>query len=339
MGVEVTEENKSGLDSFSENNMFDTEKFINQEEEDRDLDLLNYDGVEKPAVQEEEEEEQQEETEDFNFEGLSEEEKIDLEVFNKKFSKDFKTEQELKDFLDGKETKEETVKDEDILEKAESQLAVLEPVLLLSNEALMRKEFEVQAVQNKKDINDEDVKIEIEEQVQDLIDKGVLNIQADYLRNKLKAIVEDSKKTKDSIVQKRESEKKEQEKTEKEQIQKELIAFHNLKNFYGVKLDKETVARAYKKISSGEFIKNLTSDKKAMSELALMAEVKEIIFKKSSGLTYNDGIKAILDEFKATPKENTVAKAQSRGSAASAGGQDALINSILSDKVVEKEDK
>lgn len=338
--IEEEQEDNIGLGSFSIDEMFNTDKIFDQQEEDDQLDLLQYDGVEKPVEEEIEEEEEGQDTDDdsidFDNDDISEEEKIDLIAFNKKFGKDFKNEEELKSFLDGKEEKEEAVTDDKILEQAENQLAILEPVILLSNEALMRKELETIALQKKKDLNDEDVKIEIEDDLQDMIDKGILDIKASYLRDKLIKIVDDSKKSKNDIVQKREALQKETEKTEKEQLQKELVAFHGLDSFYGVKLNKETVANVYKKINNGEFIKTLTTDKKAMAELALMAEVKETIFKKSSGLTYNDGIKAILDEFKSNPKEDTIAKAQSRGGAASAGGQDGLIRSILMEKPIEE---
>lgn len=325
---------------FGGTNPFDTESFIDAQEDDHQLDLESYDGVTKEVEEPAQEEIQTGKEEDMDLfkedDDIDDEVKLDLENFNKKFNKNFQTEEELKAFIEGKEVEDNSKNDDTILEEAEIQLSILLPLLELGPEDLMRKQFETIALQEKKDLNDEDVKIEIEEKIQDLIDSRTLNLEYRDLKRQLDGIVQKAESNKTAIIQKREQLEQEKIKSEKEQIQKELINFHGMKSFYGVKLDKETVANVYKKISNGKFIENLQTDKKAMAELALMAEVKEIIFKKSSGLTYNDGIASILNEFKAKEKANPIVKAQSRGTAASAEGQNGLINAILMDKKKEE---
>ena len=58
--MEGIEEKKEtvGLGGFAENEMFNTERMIDQEEQEREMDLLQYDGIEKKAVEEEQEQEE-----------------------------------------------------------------------------------------------------------------------------------------------------------------------------------------------------------------------------------------------------------------------------------------
>lgn len=341
MGTETQQNEEVTLGGFGDNDMFDTEKFIDQQEEEDELDLQGFDGVEPKQIQtqskeqDENEEDENEEDDIFNFEGATEEEKIDLEDFNKKFKKDFKSEEELRAFMNGKEKEEEKITDEQVLEIANSQLELLTPVLDLGPEQLMRKQYETVALNSGKSLDDEEVQIEIEEKIQNLIDSRTLYDEYKALKDQIVEIVNKSKDDIKTITTKKEEEIQNKIKVDKEEIQKNLIEFYNTDNFYGVKLDKKIVASAYQKINTGKFIENLQTDKKAMAELALMAEIKEIIFKKSSGLTYNDGIAAVLKDFKSKPKADQIAKAQSRGTAASAVSQDGLISAILTDTIKE----
>lgn len=301
-----------------------------EEEEDEDPNKLNFDDEDKSKKKDEDDDE------------------FDLAALNKKFDKNFQSEQEFKDFLKGKEDTDTVDKDEVELTAAENQLSFLNPLLELTpnggykvdDETLMRKQFESIAVQNKKDLNDEDVQIDIEEQIQTLLDKGVLNLQADNLREKIKNIVRENTQVKNSILQKRTEAKLAEEKITKENLQNEFAAFHSMEDFYGVKLDKTIVEKAYKNAISGKFIESLQTDKKAMAEFSIMAEIKEALFKKATGRTYSDGIKTVVDEFKARPKNDKgITKAQTRGTAASAEGSKGLIDSILFEKPKEKDKK
>jgi ribosome-associated toxin RatA of RatAB toxin-antitoxin module len=329
-----TEENKEGLleeiGTFSEEEMMNYSGQAAEDEEDADIDdFPDFDAVPGIDANEEEQEEEEEQDDQFNFEGATEEEKIDLEAFNKKFDKDFKTEEELKNFMSGKENADDAVKEDDLLDKANAQIEMLEPILPLGNEDLMRKQFESIAMGDGKNLNDEDVQISIEEDIQDLKDKRVLDINADHLRSQLKELVAQSKTTRDGIIGKREEKRLADEKVTKEQLQNEFVKLHGAKSFYGIDIDKKTIADVYRKVSSGKFIEELQSDKQAIAELALMHEYKDKIFSKASGLTYSDGLKAVVDEFKSKPKPNRIAEAQTKGSTGSTGGSNKLIEGLL----------
>lgn len=326
-------------EKFKEENMFNMESFEKEDQEDQEEVLEDYpdfgnnkkeesEESEKDVKEELEEEAQESENNDINFEGSTEEEKIDLKIFNKKFNKDFQSEEELKTFLDGKDVEEEANTDDELLDKATSQIEMLEPILPMNDEDLMRKQFETIAINDNKNLNDEDVKIDIEEQIQELKDSKILDIKANLLRNQLQEMYNDSKKSKDSIINKRETLRLSEEKITKEKLQNEFVKLDSAKNFYGVDLDRKTIAEVYRKVASGKFIEELKSDKQAIAELALMSAYKEKIFTKASGLTYSDGLKAVLDNFKSKPKTDTVAKAQ-RGSTDSTESSNELIEGLL----------
>ena len=355
---EKKEEGTKGLESFDENNMFNTFELDNEQEEEAAEALegfTDFSGTPKTEEEGEDEDDKDEESEeeetdkdDINFEDekLSEEEKIDLEAFNKKFSQSFKSEQELQEFLKGKTQEEEADKDDQILLEASNQLSILEPYLELDasgidhkidDEKLMRSQFETIAVKEGKDLNNEDVQIDIEEKIQELHDSGKFYKQANLLRNNITKAVDGYTKIKETITDKRATVKLEQEKLSKEKLQNEFVGLHSQGNFYGIDIDKKTIAEVYRNVASGKFIENLKTDNKAIAELALMAAYKEKIFKKSTGLTYNEGMKAILDEFKSKgTKESLIAKAQKRGSAGSTEGSKGLIDSILYEAPKEK---
>jgi hypothetical protein len=355
-GKQKEEEFEEGAEAFNENDMFDISSYKDEEEEsnqDRINEFLDEDDKIKVKEEEEEEEDDKEEgkeeenAEDFAFEGVAktEEEKLDLESFNKKFNQNFQSEKEMQDFFKKEDVEKESSDDDAALSNAENQLSILSPLLevdaqgrnVIDDETLLQKQFESVAMQDGKDLNDEQVQYDIQEQLEDLRSKGVVNLQADALRTKLQNIVSGATESKKSILDKRETVKLEGEKISKEKLQNEFVGLYNQESFFGVALDKKKVGEVYQKVISGEFIKNLQSDNKAMAELALMAANKEIIFKKSSGLTYSDGLKAIVDEFKSQPKDNAIARAQTRGSSGSAEGSKGLIADLLYEAPKEKE--
>lgn len=343
-----TEEKKAGLvdtSNYKDENMFNMETYEREEAEEEEEELKNFPDfqntpekeAEQQKLKDEEEAEEEEEDDDdkINFEGTTKEEKIDLEIFNKKFDKDFKSEEELKAFLDGKDQEIETDSDDELLDKANSQIEMLEPILPLNDEDLMRKQFETIAMNDNKNLNDEDVKIDIEEQIQELKDGHLLDVKANMLRTDLKKMYAESKNSKKEIEGKRETIRLSEEKITKEKLQAEFIKLDAAESFYGIDLDRKTIAEVYQNVSSGKFIEELKSNKQAIAELALMFAYKEKIFKKASGLTYSDGLKAVLDDYKSKPKADTFAKAQ-RSKTGSTASSDKLIEGILYEKPKEK---
>lgn len=367
--IKETEENQEEnqeANEFSNENMFDFDALEERQEKENDEDIEDFKFFSSSPKNEDDENEENENEEnegnedddeknkdDFDFNENEEESKddkdkneddedLDLKAFNEKFSTSFKDNQELKEFLKGKDKNEEDKSDDKTLEEANNQIAILSPYLELNesgtdhkidDEGLMRSQFESIAMQENKDLNNEDVQIEIEEKIQDLKDSGKLYKSANLLRNQLKTVVENYTKSKTSIETKREDAKKASEKETKENLQNEFINLHSSKNFYGVELDKELISKTYKDVVSGKFLENLKNNNKAIAELALMAATKEKIFKKSTGLTYSDGLKAITDEFKsASEKDSPISEAQKRGTAASKKGTEGLIADILYNK-------
>lgn len=354
MSTETKEEEKKGLiEGIDENSMFnfDDDDAMNITDPDEDW-MENLDGIQKTEEVKTEEPETKAETKEEDDDDLetifdettnSKTEELDLSSFNKMFNKNFKTQEELKAFMEEKDKAEEVDKDEEILTTAQSQLDVLEPLLkqdaqghyIVDDEALMRKQYETvflqEAYKNGEKLDNYELQSKINEAVEELKDKNVLNIYADNLRNKLEKIVDNSNAEKNKIIQKR-TEAAEQIKTkQKKELQSNLVKFHGLESFYGVNLDKKTVGEAYVSASDGSFIQALQSDPKLLAEVALMVKVKEQIFKKSSGRTYNDGVESILNEFnkkKESEKDETIIKAQKLGTMAT-DTQKGLIDQIL----------
>lgn len=344
MNTETEEKNK-GLGSFDEENMFNSESFINDNQSEEEVDLTDFDGVEiednssqnQPAEENENQEESEDNDDSLSFEETEENKEIDIESFNKQFGTKFQKAEELKEFLAKKEEAKEIDEDEKIFEQAQNQLDFLVPIVNLDDEGLMRKQFETMAVNDKKDLNDENVQIEINEKIEDLKDSRTLSLEARDLRRTLQDIIKQAEDSQKEISQKREAKALAEEKEFKSNLQKEFGNLYSMDNFYGVNLDKKTVQEVYQKVASGDFIKSISSDKKVLAELALMSAVKKEIFKKSSGLTYNDGMKAVLDEYKSKKQQSPAVVAQKRGTSANnEDTQKGLIDSILYTKPKEE---
>jgi hypothetical protein len=360
--VEKKEEEIKGIESFSPENMFNSEAFINNQEEEDLEDIKDFDGVVSKNFEDEEIEKKEEEVaekkevEDDNkdddgslkfdeAEKETDENDIDLEKFNKKFNTDFKKEEELKDFIKSKEKEKEVSEEQVELETVENSINLLEPLLaispegkyLVNDETLMRKQFNAIAIQEGKDLNDPDVAQKIEDDLQELIDNNILKYEARDLRRTLTDVLQKAKDKKTSISTVQQQRKEAEIKSFKDEVQKEFLALHANENFYGVQPTKEKIMEAYKKVASGKFIESLSNDRKLIAELALMNEFKEQIFKKSTGLTYNDGMKAVIDEFKKGNKKNPIAGAQKRGTMGNKDkSQMGLIDSVLYEKPKEE---
>ena len=193
------QEATTASESFSASNMFDSESFINTQEESEELDLREFDGVE--VNQDQEETNQQENTtnnenqpsdSNLNFDNKSEEKtkEFDLDRFNENFGTKFTKQEELKEFLQDKEQKTQETADKDLYETSENQIKLLEPTVNLPDEDLMRKQYESIATQNGQDINDNFVMADINEKIEELKDKGTLGLEARDLRRSLDDIID-----------------------------------------------------------------------------------------------------------------------------------------------------
>jgi hypothetical protein len=346
MNHEAEEEN-----AFSENDLFDFDPDqIAIDNEEADNDYSEFDSDPTPGEEEEEEEqtETSEEEEEEEEEGLvfkdaeetkkDDEEDFDLKSFNEKLGKDFKSTKELKDFLDGKEntpSKEEEDTEQVEYEKAQSTIEVYDPILKSSDEDLMRKEYEAVAMNAGKDLSDLDVQEEIEDKIQEMVENGTLDLRARQLREDItKSVLAPAINKKKEIETQRTEREAAAQAAEKQNLQDALAEIFNSESFYGLKPDKETVAKVYQKINNGEFQKTL-QDKKTVAELAMLHEYKEEIYKKASGLTYSDGLKSVLDDFKGKKEEKgstAITRAQRKGSSGGSDATQGLIASMLYEK-------
>ena len=322
--------------SFSESNMFDSESFINAQEESEELDLREFDGVEvKEDIIETNENANEEtnsnnETDSLNFNNDSEksDDEFNLEKFNENFGTAFTKQEELKEFLQDKEQKTQENIDLELYETSENQIKLLEPTVNLPDEDLMRKQYESIATQNGQDINDNFVMADINEKIEELRDKGTLGLEARDLRRSLDDIIDKAKNNIKSIDEKKQKIEIEHKENSKKDLQKEFAKIYGSEKFYGVDLNKETVEKAYRDAISGKTIEKLSSNKQDLAEFALFSYFKEEIFKKATGKTYSDGIKSVLNEFET--KKTNIAMAQKRGtSATGADTQRGLIDSVL----------
>lgn len=347
-----TQEEIKAKETFEPENMFNSESFINSQEEEEIEDIEDFDGVvktiekEEEATKEEINEEEIDNESKINFEEeVKNDDEIDIEKFNKQFNTNFKKQEDLKDFINSKEKEKETNEEDKKLEEADNTISFIEPFLktnaqgdyLVNDETLMRKQFEAIALQKGKDLNNSDVIDQIETELADLINSGVLKYEARELRRTLDSNLKEAKQSKSTIVETRQNREKEEIKSFNESVQKEFLAFHANENFYGVKPSKEKILEAYRNVASGKFLKELGNNRKLIAELALIDVFKEEIFKKSTGLTYNDGMKAIIDEFKSGNKKNPIVSAQKRGTLGDKDkSQKGLIDSVLYTKPVEE---
>lgn len=263
---------------------------------------------------------------------------FDIEVFNKKFGKNFKSEEEVKNFFEGKQEnqKEETTLEDNIAEVS-NIVSILQETIDLSDKDLMREQLKNEAKKAGKDVNNEDVQIEIEDELDELESNRVLDTKASLIRLKLEQVLNIKNQEKNSLISKKQQIISEKENSEKQKLQGALVEFLNKENFYGMKLSKEIVSDVYKEIRSNKFLESIKNDPKELAELALMKRFKENIYKKASGKTYADGMKAILDEFKIREKDNPIVRAQRKGSSGASDNSKDLIDSILFEKSKEKE--
>jgi hypothetical protein len=192
------EDNQGAMDSL---NTFNDNFKFNEEEEEFDMkDFIGNHSPEQQAGLEEQEEEQEQsdpstgglddENDVLNFGEEGEEtekdddaqSKVDLDFFNKTLNKDFKTREELQSYLQKEKEVENVETEEKTLEDAQKNVEFFSDILKLNNEGLMRRQLEFKAMNEKKDINDEDVKYEIEEALERMKDNYVLDTNADVLR-------------------------------------------------------------------------------------------------------------------------------------------------------------
>lgn len=351
MAKEEGKNDVTGLESFDINNMFNTDVIENQLDEPIDLEDFDGLGPNNPINVNNDDDDDDDndmnfddndddddnkgnddadDDDDIDFDNLDDDQKLDFEQFNKKFNTNFKDEAELRAALNKKDDDNSQVTEQEDYDKAVTQIQALTPLLEMDDKELMRRKIEWEYSQAKKNVKDPEIQVDIESDLQEMIDAQLLDVKATLFRNQMQTALTNATSVKNGIDSKRATAKAEAEKAEREELQNHLVNLYNAKNFFGVEVDQKTIKEVYKEITSNDFIEKLTSDKGTIAELALMSKLKEQIFKKASGLTYNDGLKAVLDEFKIKKKKDGINVAQKRGTQ---GSPDSSLNMI--DEIVQ----
>ena len=306
-------------------------------------------GVDAPANDEDDAEDDQDEDDaeddqddQLNFddapeEGDDEDLDFNVEEFNAKMKTNFKTAKEIRESLN-KQDENKAPEEDDILREAEEQISTFESYIALDDYDLMEKQFTAIAAGQGKDLNNEDVKLDIQDQLSQLADSGKLELEAFKLKQKMKDdFLNPAKIKKTEIETKRAKEKALRETEEKEAVKNTLSEIFASNEFYGVDLDAKLINETYKDINSGKFEKDILSNKKDLVELALMWKTKNTIFEKASGLTYSDGLKSVLENYKS--KKNSTDKVVNAQRVASSRGKkstdEGLVSTLLKGHVVE----
>lgn len=339
------------LDNDTINQFFDFDKNL-EDQEDEETDVSEYDGAfyepgnendDKPqeeadSAAEEEEDDLFSEVDDNaaeedapNDKDFSDE---DLADFNKKLNKDFSSVEELKSYLNKEDHKEVEKESENKLEVIESRMDYISPLLdpnVTNDESLVRKELETVAINEGKDLADEEVQFDLDDKIQRIKDAYQMDIRANSIRKELKSMYDKFKVDADGIKAQKAQEEKQLLATEKEATMNAFAEIFKQESFFGIKPEKEVIQKAYKDANSGEFINKLKTDKNLLAKLAMIDAYGDQIQKlASTGLTYSDGVKSVHEEFNLTQKQssgNTIAKAQQKGSVSSNNSR-GLISSL-----------
>ena len=338
----ITEENN---DLNFEESLYDSDKAFEENEElDEDFSFENFDGLDNPDKNEnktetpENEKEKKETPENENDLEFEENKNIDFDIesFNKKMGTSFKDEEEMKNFLSEKKEEQETIKEKDEIDKAEKGIQFFKEHLALDDEELLRRQLVALAVQKGLDPKDEDVNLSIEEEINNVKDKMVLDIKANEIRKGLREASEKNQKIIDDYNKKVNDKKMAIESQRKKTIQSAFSNIFKSKSFFGIVPEQERLQKAYSDVASGKLIERLESDPKLLAEVAILLDYKKEIHSKASGLTYDDGVKAILDEFNVNKQEKSKDRAPASGSSSvKSSTQNGLIADILYSSPIE----
>lgn len=249
-------------------------------------------------------------------------EDVDLAKMNKLFSKEFKSQKEFADFANAKKAGEDTTIEDDLFEKATDSIAVYDRYLGMNDQALVRENLKQLAVNDGKDVNDEFVAQEIEEEIQVMEDSRTLALNAKSVRTDLENAKKLSQADIQGIEAKRTERKEAATKSRNEILEGAVVEFWGKENFYGVKLDKQSVYDTLEDVKTGKFIEDLQKDPKALVEIALLTRNRKHVYQKSTGLSYSDGIKAMTKELGDNSGRGGIIPNGSRNANGGAGGVD-----------------
>ena len=250
--------------------------------------------------------------EDENDQEMSDE---DLASFNKKMGTDFKSSEELKKSFNKLDAKNEEEQEAIELTKYQKNVELYDEFIKMDDEQLIRHQLTSQAQLDKKDINSDEVKEEIEDTIAGLKDLNTLKTMADNLRGNLKNLKEKSQQSADKIIDK--NNKKAQESSQKklQEIQSTLTEVFQEGHFMGVEVTKEMMTEVYLDIKSEKFHDRANKDQGLIARLALFERLEEEILKRATAPTHSDKTKSAFAQLVGNDKNKPRNIAQASGSA------------------------
>ena len=145
-----------------------------------------------------------------------------------------------------------------------------------------------------KDINSEEFNLAVSGQMDEYnYSPRMASLEANQIRSELKQYISEKEGEKKTIQSEIDNKKSEEIKSHRLSLQDSFKGYKD-KSLFGQKLSNETIQNAYKKIVSGDFAKQVNSDKNIQAEFALFLEMRDSI-NHSGGATYGEGVAAAVN--------------------------------------------
>jgi len=227
-----------------------------------------------------------------------------LETINKKYNKNFKTEQEFNDFLN--KTNDAALEAENVVTDKEQEqydsnkgnIEYLNSLIAMSDKDAIKEDRLIQFFrQNKRKPEAEDI-ADIDEQIARMEENSVLNLNADNVRNKYsqeKSKLENYNVKIDEKFNQAELSKQKQNQSKLLDNYKKIYVSQQ-GSFMGVKLSTKKLQSAFNDAKSGDFVKRILSDPSKLATLSLVEQNWKEIQKHLSQPGFSDGVQAVLNK-------------------------------------------
>jgi hypothetical protein len=263
------------------------------------------------------------------------ESEIDVEAINKMLNTNFKTKEEVQQHLAGKKDEQESeIEIENKkFDEIENNINFYSDLRNLDNESLIRENMKNLGLQNNQDITSEEFKDNLESQIEEMRDKGTLNVTGNQLRMEIDNRMKEFQGDKKEIETKREQRSAEAQKKLETNLISALSSFYKADSFLGVKPTEKNLKSAFEKSKTNSIIDLLRDNPQERAKVALFLEMQNDIASRANAPDFNDGIQSVMKELK--PKKSvgsTIRSAQVTGTSATKRGEDALVAGLLAQK-------
>jgi hypothetical protein len=288
------------------------EDFDNQEEEEEEFD----DNVNFEDEDEEEEEEKEEESNEFN--------EKEIEILNKKLGTDFKNAEEVKNLLKSTEKESDSEKEAIEYKVLTNKIGLYDRYIGMDNENLVRNQLLSQATGDKKDIEDQNVLDEIEEQIQGLHDLNQLDTFAETLRSNLQTQKDKTQVSIDKIEDKRIETENAIARKNIDNLQNALSDMYIQKEFLGITITKDDVKEVYEDVRTNKFFDRINNNQEMIVKLAMFLKKEEELQKLGNRPTHSDNTKTAFEALTGNQKARR-SIIQANGSTSSGNAKDNLM--------------